>query len=262
MISMSYTIISRPHPFAQLTAASVVLLGLGIVWAGVDPRLLDGVPVWAKPVKFALSFVVYFGTLALIVTAFSPKRGAGRLVRWTAWVMGAAFVTEMADMIFQAAQGQASHFNTGDPFHAAMYRLMGVGAVLLVIGPMVVGWPARTDPALGPGLRRGIWWGAVASFALTMITAGTMSSMSGHFIGPPDPEAATIPLMGWSAAVGDLRPAHFVALHALQGLILAGLWADRTGRGAEVVVGVALIWVAVTLALYAQAMMGMPLIRL
>jgi hypothetical protein len=89
-----------------------------------------------------------------------------------------------------------------------------------------------------------------------------MSSMAGHFIGIPGPDAATIPLLGWSAAVGDLRPAHFVALHLMQVLPLLGLWIDRRGGTARIIPWVALGYAAVTLALYAQALLGIPVIRL
>ena len=65
-------------------------------------------------------------------------------------------------------------------------------------------------------------WGFILSFALTLITAGYMSSTGTH-VGSPAVGAATIPVMGWSASVGDIRPAHFLALHAMQVLPLAGL---------------------------------------
>lgn len=253
---------ARPDPFRQMTLLAFVLTGLFGLWALAEPRLLAGDPVWAKPLKFAVSFIVHFGTLALIVGAMSPER-AGRLaVRGAGLVMAAAALFEMGYMVFQAAQGQASHFNVGDPVHAAIYGVMGVGAVLLIVAPMVVGWTARGEPAFGPGLRAGIWMGTVVSFVLTLAVAGTLSSMGGHFIGTPGPEARTIPLMGWSASVGDLRPAHFVALHTLQALALAGLWADRSGRGPRVVWAAAGMLTVLTAALYWQALMGLPVIRL
>jgi hypothetical protein len=139
---------------------------------------------------------------------------------------------------------------------------MGVGAVLLIAMPVAVAWVARTDPAIGPMTRKGIWWGAVVSFGLTLIVAGTLSSQSGHYIGTPVPGAATLPFFGWSAEVGDLRPAHFLALHVFQVLPLVGLWADRQGRGGRAVVGVAGLWGVLTMALYVQALMGLPVIRL
>ncbi len=258
------TLPSTRQPMAVLTSFSVALLALSLIWAGFDPRLVQGAATWAKPLKFALSFVVLFGTLALVLPQFSPAWRQGRLFRVLALLMTAAVILEMGYMILQAAQGQASHFNTGTPFTALMYSLMGVGAVTLVACTGVFGWAALRDPdaGFGPATRQGVAWGFIGSCLLTLITAGAMSSMAGHFIGSPGPGAATIPLMGWSAAVGDLRPAHFVALHLMQILPLLGLWIDRRGGSVRTIHIAAGLYALLTLALFAQALMGLPLIRL
>ena len=249
---------------AVLTSISRALLALSLIWAGFDTRLIQGDASWAKPLKFALSFAVLFGTLALAVPQFSPAWRQGRLFRVLGLLLAAAMIFEMGYMILQAAQGQASHFNTGTPFTALMYGLMGVGAVTLVFCTGVFGWAAWRDSGanFGPATRQGVAWGFVGSCVLTLITAGTMSSMAGHYIGTPGPDAAPIPLMGWSAAVGDLRPAHFVALHLMQVLPLLRLWVDRH-RGAMRTIHIAAVAYSLfTLALSAQALMGLPLIRL
>jgi hypothetical protein len=255
---------THPHPFAVLTAMSAAMLALALAWSLADPRLVDGVPVWAKPAKFALSLCVHFGTLALVVTRLGPAARDGRLVAITAGIMATAFLAEMAYITVQAAQAEPSHFNVATPFHGAMYALMGLGAVLLVLGPVAVAWAARHDPAarLGPATRQGLWLGALVSFGLTLVTAGTLSALAGHHVGTPGPDAAVLPLFGWSAEVGDLRPAHFLALHALQVLPLAGLALDRAGRGGGPLGWVALGYGALTLAVFAQALMGLPLLRL
>jgi hypothetical protein len=176
--------------------------------------------------------------------------------------MAAAFLTEMAYMIFQAAQGEHSHFNLSTPFHEAMYSLMGAGAVLLIAMPVVVAWVAKRDANLGPATRAGIWWGALASFALTLIVAGYMSSGTGHFVGVQTDPSRVLPFLGWSTEVGDLRPAHFLSIHALQALPLLGLWADRTGRSAAIIPPAAALWSLATLMLFGQALLGLPLIAL
>lgn len=253
-----------PRPLAVLTAVAVALTVLSLLWSLADPRLIDGVPVWAKPLKFALSFVVFFGTLALLDARLTPVWRDGWLLRGTTAVMAAAMVFEMAYMIFMAARGEASHFNQSTPFTQAMYSLMGLGATLLVVGVAIYGVAAWRDTGanLGPALRMGVAIGFVGSTVLTLITAFTLGAMSGHYIGTPGPDAATIPLLGWSATVGDLRPAHFLALHMMQALPLAGLLFDRLGQGPRAVVISAILYAALTMAIFAQALAGMPLIRL
>jgi hypothetical protein len=89
-----------------------------------------------------------------------------------------------------------------------------------------------------------------------------MSAGTGHHVGTPSAGAATLPLVGWSAEVGDLRPAHFLSLHAMQALPLLGLWLDRRGAGARPVAWAGALYAALTLGVFVQALMGLPLIRL
>jgi len=55
-----------PSQFVTLTVVAIVLMGLSVLWSFVDTRTIEGVAVWMKPLKFALSFVVLFATIALI----------------------------------------------------------------------------------------------------------------------------------------------------------------------------------------------------
>ena len=254
---------ARPAaPFVELTVAAAVLLALALLWAGAETRTIDGVAVWLKPAKFSLSFVIHFATLALILRAMAPGAADRRSVRLAEAVMATAFLAEMAYLFVQAARGEASHFNVSTPMHTALYQLMGVGAVLLVTMPLLVARAAAQDGTLGRGLRAGIVWGTGLSFGLTLIVAGYMSSQSGHHVGVASDAARALPLLGWSGEVGDLRPAHFLSLHAFQALPLLGLWLDRRGMDARLMRGAALLWAVLTLAVFAQALLGLPLIRL
>ena len=58
------------RPMAGLTALSLALVTLSLIWAVFDPRLIDGSATWAKPLKFAISFAVTFATLAVILPRF------------------------------------------------------------------------------------------------------------------------------------------------------------------------------------------------
>ena len=107
----SFRVQSRSRVFVQLTALSVLLLIVILIWGQFDQRALDGVAVWVKPAKFALSFLVHFATLAIIVACMSPENAPLRIVEAVGRVMAAVFIAEMAYVIFQAAQAQHSHFN-------------------------------------------------------------------------------------------------------------------------------------------------------
>lgn len=253
----------RASQLAGLTAVSCALLLLTCAWAAFDPRLLGEAPVWAKPMKFALSFVVLFGTLALVERRLSPAWRNGWMLQVTVAVMTVAMIIEMAYMILMAAQQEASHFNFSTPFTTLMYSIMGVGAVSLILGVAIFGVAVLRDTAadFSPALRWGIGWGCILSFALTLVTAGYMSSAGVH-VGIEATGSPTLPLMGWSGTVGDIRPAHFLSLHAMQVLPLVGLWFDANRIGVQRIRWVALAYVAATAVIFAQALVGLPLIHL
>jgi hypothetical protein len=251
----------------QLWPMVAVSLGLTLVATmamTLDGRVLDGVNVWVKPLKFASSFVVYFATLALVVDRLGPGMRESLALRGAVGASIVMMVAELAYIFLMAGRGERSHFNTSAPIYETIYSLMGLGALVLVLVVAVVGVMAWRDgaAALGPGLRLGILLGFTGATVLTLITAGALGGNGGHFVGVPGADARVLPLIGWSASVGDLRPAHFLALHAMQAVPLAGLAADRLGWPARTVALAGLVWAALTLAVFAQAMAGLPLIRL
>lgn len=257
----------RPPLYRSLTALALALSLLCLLWMPFETRQIAGVPVFLKPMKFAISFAALFGTLALLETRLTAQVREGWVYRLTCLVMAAAFLTEMAYLIGQAARGEASHFNLSTPFHTFMYRsVMGGGALALVAGIGVIGWLARRDAGarLGPGLREGIWLGFLASSLLTLVIAGRLSTGTGPFTGIHPPGSPTIPFFGWSGVTGDLRPAHFLSLHAMQVLPLVGLWRDQVSpanaKGFTRLA--ALVYAVLTLAVFAQALVGRPLIAL
>lgn len=253
--------------YQALTALSLALSLLCLCWMPFESRQIAGVPVFLKPLKFAISFATLFGTLALLETRLTVQARQGWAYWLTGLVMAAAFLAEMVYLIWQAARGEASHFNLSTPFHAFMYRsVMGGGALALVFGIGIIGWIARRDEGagLGPGTREGIWLGFLTSSILTLVVAGRLAAGAGPFTGIHPPGAPALPFFGWSGVTGDLRPAHFLSLHAMQVLPLIGFWRDRTSplhaRGFTRLA--ALVYAVLTLAVFAQALAGWPLIAL
>jgi hypothetical protein len=243
---------------ACFMVAIMIVLTPGAIY---DPRILDGVGVWDKPLKFALSIAVHFASLAILVQLLPPEIRTGprmaRVIRFSV----AAAVFEIGYIVFQAARGRHSHFNFDTPFETGMYALMGVGAVYLAIIPFIVG---RTILKEGDSGRSGYRLGAVVGLllapVLTLVVAGYMSGVAyDRWVGVPT-NGSGIPFLGWSREVGDFRPAHFIGLHALQILPLVGLAADRFAPSlARPAVWIAAaILVLVTFALFAQALAGLP----
>ena len=69
-----------------------------------------------------------------------------------------------------------------------------------------------------------------------------------------------MPLFGWSREYGDLRPSHFVSLHLMQTVPLAGWLADRKSWNPWLVVlSVAGVQAALATFLFVQARAGQPI---
>ncbi|MEM0905971.1 MAG: hypothetical protein AAGJ94_01315 [Pseudomonadota bacterium] len=258
---------ARPTQFETLTVVTMVLAGLCAVWGLFDHRTVEGGPVSMKPLKFALSFVVLFGTLALVERRLSLPVRQGWAIGALGLIMSAAFLAEMVYIIVQAAQAEGSHYNRSTPFNDFMYTVaMAAGAVILIAAVGCVGFLVQRDKAadLSSGLREGIWLGFLLSFVQTLIIAGYLGGQDGHFVGLHPEGAPTVPLLGWSGVTGDLRPAHFFALHAMQVLPIVAIMFDRLAPSVTVraVRVAALAYAALTFSLFALALKGYPLIPL
>lgn len=243
---------------AGLSLALLVPVGLA---AALDPRTLGGVSVWLKPAKFLLSFALYYATLAVVAALLPQAERRTRLGRWVVASAIGAGGLEMAWLLAAAAAGVPAHFATARGW-AQLYPVAGVLAVVLILAILLQGWQVARQPrdSLAPALRHALVLGAVLAFGATLLAAGYLSGRTGHAVGGV-PGAAGLPLVGWSRTGGDLRVAHFLALHAQQALPLLGLLLVAAGRPKAVVVVwlAAALWTGATAATFVQALRGSPL---
>jgi hypothetical protein len=245
---------------AFLAACLIVIVPLG----ALDGRVLDGVNVWDKPFKFAVSLTIHFATLAVLVQLLPEAVRRGPILRIVTALAVAAAVFEILYISLQAMRGRRSHFNFETWPEIYAYQAMGVGAILLILLPFVMGiLIVRRTENDGSAYREGAAWGMIASAILTFAVAGYMSISGSHWVGATAGDATGLPLFGWSREVGDYRPAHFVATHLMQGLPLLGWLVDRTGAGGRWLVFLALLAGVVLCGyLFGQALAGAPLVPL
>jgi hypothetical protein len=201
-----------------------LLLPMALAW-GLDERTLRGANVWIKPMKFALSIAVLSLTTAWFIGHLPAARRSSRATDWIVWLLIGAGSFELAYITVQAALGQGSHYNVGDAFHATMYTLMGIGAVVLTTTQPMLAWqlyrhPDRRRPA---AYRHAVLIGLVLTFLFGAGIGGLLSAS------PPPSGGLTLPLLGWSLGGGDLRPAHFFGIHAEQVLPLVGFIVTALG---------------------------------
>ena len=248
--------------FERLVLAAIGMTALTLGMLALDGRMIGDEPVWLKPFKFAVSFVILFATLCWVVRRLSPVWRTSWVLVGGAVASAAAFCFEMAYISAQAARQEASHFNESTSFHAMMYGLMGAGATVLMLTIAIVGLAVWIDDGvrLKPGLRLGIVLGFLLTVVLTFWVAGELAGNGGRYIGVPPEDGARVPVFGWSMEVGDLRPSHFFALHAMQALPLFGMLADRFDLPARLLWIGAALYASFTAMVFLTALQGIPLI--
>ena len=234
-----------------MIASACVLLAFQLF----DPRLINGVNVWDKPVKFFLSLAIQYGTVSWALSLLPSPDCALRRIRWPVALMLIAGWAEMGYIIFRASRGEASHFNSTSLSGIIGYALMGVGSLTLTFTAAFIGitiWRKRGSSLWRQAAGLGLMVGA----ALGTIAGAYMSAQSGHWVGGVASDAHGLPLFGWSTSGGDLRVAHFIGLHAAQIIPLAALSGDR-----RVVYGVSVAIVLLTGIIFMVGASGIPLFR-
>ncbi|MDW3848200.1 hypothetical protein NMK34_16465 [Micromonospora sp. BRA006-A] len=260
------------RPLMLLVSAMAVLTVVAAVGVVADPRVLTGAPIWLKPLKFAISFVLYGVTLAWMLSLL-PRRS--RAAERAATVIVAMAVVEMVVIVGQVLRGTTSHFNGTTTLDAMLFSVMGAAITVLfaaqLVLAVVLSRRSLADRAGGYAVRLGLavsLLGMLVAFPMVaQPPAGAPAGISGaHSVGVPD-GGPGLPLLGWSTTGGDLRVGHFVGMHALQALPLLAILLDRflgtrldeLTRARLVLVGGA-AYAALTLLLTAQALRGQPLL--
>lgn len=239
------------QPMLWLAAAMAVMTPVVLGGLLLDDRMLTGAPIWAKPLKFAVSIAIYAVTwawLASLATRFK------RVVAWSSAIVAALLAVELVVVVTQVLRGTTSHFNYTTPLNTTLFVLMGVSIAGVWVGTLALTGVLMFTPIGDAATRWAIRLGAVVGLAgislgalmtspthaqLTAMRAGVDVQIVGaHTVGIPD-GGPGLPILGWSTTGGDLRIPHFVGMHALQllplfalalGLLAARLPALRPAR--------------------------------
>ncbi|CAM5200527.1 hypothetical protein BTHI11S_04771 [Bosea thiooxidans] len=262
-----------PAPFRvlewepRLTAAGIAMLLLAIPTAlayAADPRLFTGDNVWLKPLKFEISIAIYLLSFAVLLPLTSERFQRSRPGRFLVWPVIALLFFELVYIAWRASRGEASHYNRDSLAAIVLYAAMGVAAVLFTAasGLLAYGLARKDAVPLPPALRRALILGLALTCVLGILSGAVLSAAGAHTVGTPAPSAAVVPFFGWSLSAGDLRVAHFLALHAMQILPVFALVASALGRAAAplAVDAFALVYGCATAAALVAALNARPLL--
>jgi hypothetical protein len=260
--------------FRELDANDPVLSRLG--WA-----LLLAVPVfaalamfvpaaaaaavnpWIKPIKFAMSFSTFASTVSLLLLAL-------RIPKWQLTLVRRAIATSVAlEILSLAAQAwrSAYHLSGQSLLDTSLTQMTNS---MVMVNTAIVCWMlalfcanrVRTEQIDRP-MVAAIRYSIVIFLAGNAI-GGYMLARGSHTVGVAD-GGPGLPFVNWSVIGGDLRIAHFIAIHAIQivplfAYILSQMSPVLPVKHRRIAAGALALAVSVAVgATFVQAALGHPL---
>ena len=196
-------------------------LVLTYAWSLNDHRLIREVGVWVKPMKFMAATSLFALTTVWLLKIANSNVDQTEVFGWITALLVSTSLFEVVYISYQASQASASHYNLSDPFHAFMFGVMAIAAVGLTATQAWLAWEIWKEQRGGyiPVETMGVIIGLVLTFVL--------STISGFMLGGNQPPAGQgLPIVGWHL-YKDIRPAHFLGVHAQQLIPLWGLFAAK-----------------------------------
>ncbi len=244
-----------------LVFAVPVFAALGLL----QPAATMNASPWIKPIKFSMSFASFAWTVSLFLMLVRIPAWQRRLARKT------IAVSVTIEMLCLAAQAWR---NAGPNSTAFADFLIQQGTTAMVsINTLVTIWflvvfsrkrerIKLTDYAQIVAIRLSIW-----IFLLGNAIGGYMLGRGSHTVGASD-SGPGLPFVNWSTIGGDLRIAHFIAIHAIQIVpVFAVILAQMTPRPSHRQRRMAVYAMAALVALavggtFVQAALGHPLLSI
>ena len=248
----------------------MILLAVSVVAMPFDRRCILGLNPWVKPMKFEISVIVYLLTVVLMLYGLrwhrseTDGKGLPLLRQWLSIGFALAMTVENTVIALQSGRGVRSHMNYTSALNGVLFSLMGL---FIVVNTVLVAWllvlwfaaRVRTVAAVTWGVRLGL-----VTLLLGSVEGFVMVQHGGHTVGAKD-GLAGLYFLDWSRGYGDLRVAHFFALHALQVFPLSGLLLASTRLRQSMQVIAIWLFAAAYLSgvgwLFSEALQGRPLLQ-
>ena len=199
----------------------LITLILTYIWSLNDHRFIREVGIWVKPMKFMASTALFALTTVWVLKVAHSNVDQTYAYDWIVALLVTTSLFEVVYISYQASQGSGSHYNVSDPFHAFMFGVMAIAAVGLTASQAWLAWEIWKEQKSAdmPVETLGVIIGLVLTFVL--------STISGFMLGGNQPPAGQgLPIVGWHL-YKDIRPAHFLGVHAQQLIPVWGLIAAK-----------------------------------
>jgi hypothetical protein len=208
-----------------LIYGGLMLIALGLTYLGslADARTIRDVGVWVKPMKFMAASALFAWTTVWLVSLANSSVDQGQAYSWIAALIIITSLFEVVYITYQGSRAEASHYNDSDMFHIILFGVMAVAAIGLTASQGWLAWEIWKEQS-ATGLSA-----ITLSVVLGLLLTFALSTISGFLLGGNQPPAGVgLPIVGWHL-YSDIRPSHFLGVHAQQFIPLLGLFAERWG---------------------------------
>lgn len=236
----------------------------------LDTRTLLGVNLWIKPIKFTLSLGVYSLSTVWILERFLSD---WKYNQKTQIVLTITSLIEILLITFQAARGEASHFNVSNTWNQMVFSIMGASISIFWLFHLGMILPILKQKQIAKSVRESLLWGLViAGFGmiigffmttprpeqLELMQQGIFQTSGSHSFGKGDPGHGLY-FLGWSTVLGDMRVPHFFGMHVMQVfLVLAAILFPKKETKEQILmvrlIGVFLL--SITILMVVQTLLG------
>lgn len=254
------------HSSSAIYFVSIIFLIfaiLALVGLVVDERILLGVNVWLKPLKFAISTAIYVITISYFLTLYPYSTRKRSVINN---IVACTLLIEVLIIFYQAFQGVQSHYNTSSAFDGIMFGFMGlmIGINVLVMVLLLI-----DTIRLKMDTSKSVQWAILLGWIIILLGSwigGQMISQMSHNIAVAD-GGEGLPFVNWSTVAGDLRVAHFFGLHGLQIIPLFAFFLSKKWKSTDLsqIIAVTifgLVYAAFIGFTFYQAKQGLPFMEL
>jgi hypothetical protein len=259
VINFWHELVRRNSRLAYVGLVFWICFFICIAIAPFDSRLVAGLNPWIKPMKFFISSAIYAWTFGWILFYLKGReQTVSRLSLGIAVSMG----MENTLISMQAARGVSSHFNLTTLFDGVVFSVMGIFILLNTVIVIYTTWLFFKDtPSLSTAYLLGLRWGLVI-FVFASLVGGVMTGVvNSRNVGVPM-GGEGVPFLNWSVKGGDLRVAHFIGMHAIQVLPIAGYVLDKKNVPSAkwLMLAAGMLFAAAVVTVFVQAMLGRPFV--
>lgn len=264
--------------FRELDANDPVLSRLGwalllavpvfAAFAMFVPATVGAVVVnpWIKPIKFSISFSTFASTVSLLLLAL-------RIPKWQLTLARRAIAVSVAfEIMSLAAQAwrSAYHLSGQSLLDTSLAQMTNS---MVMVNTAIVCWMLALFCANRVRTNQ-VDWPMVAAIRYSFVIflagnaiGGYMLARGSHTVGTAD-GGPGLPFVNWSVIGGDLRIAHFIAIHAIQivplfAYILSQMAPVLPVKHRRIAAGTLALAVSIAVgATFVQAALGHPLLSL